>query len=234
MTVSSPPQTAPGIDCPYLPDRTFVRRYFFGDGADADEAAAVQAAGWRRFGTFFFRPDCPGCRACVPVRLDAAALQLSASQRRVWRRNQDVEFSVQPLADRDDYFDLYRRHSRDRFGKTSDRDEFRDAFTHAAVPSFVTEYRIGGELAGLGFCDRGADGLSSVYFCFDSRWAERSLGIYSVLRECAWAAGQGLRWYYLGYWVQGNATMAYKGRFAPRQVLDWDSGLWSPLAVSIV
>jgi arginine-tRNA-protein transferase len=67
-----------------------------------------------------------------------------------------------------------------------------------------------------------------VYFVYADRFADRSLGIYSVLRECELAQERGKSWYYLGYWVQGNATMAYKGRFQPRQTLDWETGNWTP------
>jgi len=226
MRIDGPPREAPAVECPYLPNRTFVQRYFFGFEANAVETAALLAAGWRRFGSFFFRPDCPGCRACLPVRLDAGALTPTASQRRVWKRNEDVEFSMAPLEYRDEYYELYRQHSLSRFDKQSDPDDFRQTFFEASVPAFLTEYRVDGRLAGLGFCDEGTDALSSVYFVFGDDFADRSLGTFSVLRECALAVDRGRRWYYLGYWVQGNATMAYKGRFLPRQVMDWDTTSW--------
>jgi len=227
VRIDGPPRLAPPVECPYLPNREFVQRYFFGDEAGPGETSSLLGAGWRRFGSFFFRPECAGCQACVPVRL-AVPLTLTDSQKRVWRKNEDVEFSVAELAPRDEYYELYRQHSRTRFGKDTTSDDFRGTFFERAVPAFVTEYRVDGQLAGLGFCDQGADALSSVYFVFGDEFAPRSLGVYSVLRECALAAERGLKWYYLGYWVQGNATMAYKGRFFPRQVMDWNTGEWSP------
>lgn len=227
MRVDGPPRDAAPVECPYLPDRRFVQRHFFGIETDSEETAGLQAAGWRRFGAFFFRPHCPGCRACQPVRIDAPALVLSPSQRKVWHKNSDVVMTVAPLEYRPEYYEVYEDHSRVRFGKDPDPEDFRETFFQPSVPAFVTEYRIGGRLAGLGFCDEGADGLSSVYFVFHSDFADRSLGTYSVLRECALAADRGRRWYYLGYWVDGNATMAYKGRFQPRQVMDWETGEWS-------
>jgi arginine-tRNA-protein transferase len=204
----------------------FVQRYFFGDEADTDELSALLAGGWRRFGSFFFRPECPGCQACIPVRL-ALPLTLTESQRRVWRKNDDVELVVANLEFQQEYYELYRDHSRSRFGRETSIDDFRQSFFEKAAPAFVTEYRVDGRLAGLGFCDQGDDALSSVYFVFGDDFAHRSLGIYSILRECALAAERGLKWYYLGYWVQGNATMAYKGKFFPRQLMDWQTGYWT-------
>jgi leucyl-tRNA---protein transferase len=232
MMVDGPPREAPPVECPYLPGKTFVQRYFFGRDADSEETSSLLAAGWRRFGIFFFRPNCPGCSACLPVRLAAGNLEPTASQRRVWRRNSDVEFAVVPLEYHDEYYELYKDHSLHRFQKQTDPEDFREGFFEKAVPAFLTEYRIGGKLAALGFCDEGEDSLSSVYFLFANEFAGRSLGIYSVLRECALAAERGKRWYYLGYWVQGNATMAYKGRFEPRQVMDWTTGAWAPVVQS--
>jgi len=226
VRIDGPPRDAEPADCPYLPDRKFTQNYFFGTDADPGETAALQAGGWRRFGAFFFRPHCEGCRACRPVRLDAAGIVPTASQMTVMRKNADVEFRVAPLEFRDEYYEVYRDHSETRFGKHTDPDEFQESFFHPAVPAFVTEYRVGGTLAGLGFCDEGADGLSSVYFVFRSEFEKRSLGTFSVLRECAYAAARKKRWYYLGYWVEGNATMAYKGRFFPRQVMEWETGIW--------
>jgi len=226
MRVDGPPRDAPPVECPYLPDRSFVQSYFFGLGADSVETSALLATGWRHFGAFFFRPNCHGCTACWPVRIAAATLEPTPSQRRVWRRNQDVDFRVVSLEYKDEYYELYKNHSLHRFEKETDPDDFRQGFFEAAVPSFLTEYRIDGQLAGLGFCDEGTDSLSSVYFVFADEFADRSLGIYSILRECALAAERHKSWYYLGYWVQGNATMAYKGRFGPEQVMDWTTGEW--------
>lgn len=226
MRFDGPPRDAPPVECPYLPDQTFVQSYFFGVEADPDETATLQARGWRRFGEFFFRPHCPGCTACWPLRIEAAHLKPTASQRRVWARNADVALTVAPLEYSEEYYRLYENHSRVRFHKETDREDFQRTFFSPSVPAFVTEYRIGGTLAGLGFCDEGEDALSSVYFVFHEDFADRSLGTYSVLRECALAAERGRRWYYLGYWVQGNPTMAYKGRFLPRQVMDWETGRW--------
>ncbi len=226
MRVDGEPRDAPPVACPYLPDKTFIQNYFFGLEADPPETSALLAAGWRHFGAFFFRPNCPGCRACWPVRLAASTLEFTPSQRRVWRRNEDVDFQAVPLEYKDEYFELYQDHSLHRFGKETDSEEFRQGFFEPAVPTFLTEYRIEGELAALGFCDEAEDSLSSVYFVFGDKYADRSLGIYSILRECALAAELKKEWYYLGYWVQGNATMAYKGRFGPKQVRNWSTGEW--------
>jgi len=227
VRLDGPPRDAEPVACPYLPDRQFVQRYFFGTDGTLDDAENILSAGWRRFGQFFFRPHCVDCQACRPVRVDASRIQLSASQKRIWRKNDDVRFEVVDLRPKDEYFELYAHHSLTRFGQEAHREDFERTFFLKSIPSFLTEYRVNGRLAGLGFCDEAHDGLSSVYFVFHEDFGSRSLGIYSLLREARLAVERGRRWYYLGYWVQGNATMAYKGRFFPRQILDWKTGQWS-------
>lgn len=230
MRIDGPPRNATPVACPYLEDRQFVQEYFFGDQVNGPEFGSLLDGGWRHFGAFFFRPHCGDCRACEPLRIDVAALSPSASQTRIVRKNADVEFSVVPLEYKPEYYEVYEEHSRLRFGKDSDEEDFQYTFFTPAVPSFVTEYRVGGELAALGFCDQSSEGISSVYFVFREKFASRSLGIYSVLRECELARERDLKWYYLGYYVRGNATMAYKGKFLPRQILDWSTGEWRQTA----
>ena len=73
--------------------------------------------------------------------------------------------------------------------------------------------------------------LSSVYFYYDPDSSRRGLGTFGVLYEIETAAGLGIPYYYLGYWVAGCRTMQYKSDFRPAEVLDPD-GAWRPLTCS--
>src|SRR3546814_10796778 len=53
----------------------------------------------------------------------------------------------------------------------------------------------------------------------------RSLGTYIILDHVQRAAGAGLPYVYLGYWIEGSARMAYKARFRPLERLGPDG--WS-------
>lgn len=226
MRIDGSPRKAPPVDCPYLGGQTFVQEYFFGNELDEEEMGFLLSHAWRRFGSFFFRPRCPGCQACLPLRIPVKTLVLSESQRRVIKKNRDTDIAVRPLEFREEHFDIYQNHSRNRFHKEADLTDFRQTFYTPSAPAFVTEYRVKGRLAAVGYCDRGHDGLSSVYFVFHEDFKSLSLGIYSILRECRLAKELGLDYYYLGYWVQGNDIMRYKGQFAPHQIRDWESGQW--------
>jgi arginyl-tRNA--protein-N-Asp/Glu arginylyltransferase len=68
-------------------------------------------------------------------------------------------------------------------------------------------------------------GLSAIYFVYDPDERQRSLGIWNVLCTIAEARRRGLPYVYLGYYVEGCQSMAYKMRFAPNQ-LRHEDGTW--------
>ncbi len=226
MKLLSEPRRAAPVECPYLPDRQFVQDYFFATNLNEAEFGVLLESGWRRFGSFFFRPACPGCCRCIPIRISAADLKHSRSQRRVLSRCRDVVMKAVALNPSDEAWEVYRCHSQRQFNKETSRDEFEKTFFEAAVPALQTEYRLSGRLVGLGFLDIGDNGFSSVYFSFHPDAASLSLGTLSVLLESDLARFNRKDWYYLGYWVPGCASMGYKARFGPHQLLDWETGEW--------
>lgn len=232
MQLFQPPTFGEPSPCPYLPDRVFRPEYFLAAGLSAVELAPLLAAGWRKFGPYFFRPACPDCRQCIPLRVAVPRFRPSAGQRRVLRRNLDLEVQVGPLACSEEGLALYQAHSRARFGQDQDREGFVGAFYRPSCPGLQLELRLEKHLVGLGILDWADDGLSSVYFCFDPRHARRNLGTFVALQEIALAARLGLPWYYLGYFVPGSLRMAYKDYFRPRQHFDWLSRCWQEVGVS--
>lgn len=195
-----------------------------GTGLDEHQFRQLLNERWRRFGAVFFRPVCPECRKCVPIRIPVAQFRPGKSQRRVERKNSQTRVLFSELNYRDELYDVYRKHSRLRFDQESDREEFIRNFYTPAVYSFQSEFFIGDKLIGFGFLDRAADGLSSVYFCFDPDYQAHSPGTFSVLAEIKQCAAMGLDYYYLGYYIAECSRMAYKGRFRPYELLS--DGVW--------
>jgi arginine-tRNA-protein transferase len=195
-------------------------------GVTADELDGLFAAGWRKFGVCFFRPACPACRQCIPLRIPVAAFRPGKSQRRTRRRCAKVVCDWGGLMYRDELFSLYARHASRRFGAEASFDQFWHSFYEVHSPALQTEYRIDGKLAGAGFLDCSTRALSSVYFMFEPVFSRYRLGIYSIIREIDLAARLGREFYYLGYWIAGNSHMAYKAEFFDHERLDWTSGRW--------
>jgi arginine-tRNA-protein transferase len=137
-----------------------------------------------------------------------------------------VEVRFNALEYRDEIFEIYRDHSINRFGKESDPDEFIAAFYTPSCPAMQSEYYLNGELVAVGFIDISSRALSSVYFAYKTSCEHLRLGTYSVLREVEYAASLGLAYYYLGYYIEENRRMEYKGHFHPHEKYDWSSSRW--------
>jgi arginine-tRNA-protein transferase len=195
---------------------------------------AAQARGWRRSGRVLYRNACPGgCRACVPIRIDALSFKPSRSQRRTMSRNAYTLMRTAPLEFSEERYRLYRRYLEARHQRKAAEDEadlkaYMESMIDSPLPGLICDYFVSTEgretLAGTGYLDVLPDGLSSVYFAFDPAFASLSLGVYSILREIELVRELGKRWYYLGFWVEGYRKMAYKAAFRPHQLAS--DGIW--------
>lgn len=216
--------------CPYLegqtarmPLRQMMQRL---TPADFD---GLLAQGDRRSGPFLYRPSCPACSACEPLRLPVAELELSRSQRRVWKKNQDLTVEVATASFSAEKLALYNRHKQERGLARSetlmDQRGYSSWFLRSCTRTLELRYRLEGRLIGVSILDVGARDMSSVYFYFDPDVSERSLGTYSVLFEARWLEQQGGRYYYLGLWARGSRHIEYKSRFYPHERLV--GGAWA-------
>jgi len=226
MTIIQPPSLGESHPCPYLPGRTARLARFYATGLSARELDGLLAQGWRKFGLYYFRPACRTCAACIPVRVRVNDFRPGASQRKILRRNRDVEVRFGDLRCTDEIFAIYRDHSWNRFRKKAARADFEAGFFSPSCPSLQSEYYLGEKLIAVGFLDAGVRGLSSVYFVFRTQYSRRGLGILSIMCEIEYARSRGLPYYYLGYCVAENRSLNYKARFHPQERFDWDAKEW--------
>jgi arginine-tRNA-protein transferase len=191
---------------------------------------ALGKIGFRRSQGVAYRPSCLDCTACVSVRVVAGEFTPNASQRKILRRNADLEVSACRPWSTEEQFALLRRYLEHRHpvGGMSGRDEidFADMVEQSPVDSYVIEYREPskngrlGKLVGACITDRQDDGLSMIYSFFDPDHVERQgLGTYIIMDHIVRAGEAGLPFVYLGYWIEGSRKMEYKARFRPLERL---------------
>ena len=108
------------------------------------------------------------------------------------------------------------------------REGFEEYLYRSPLESIEIEYRSQGRLLGVGIADVEPRALSAVYCFFDPRESARSLGVFNVLTLIGECARRGLLWCYLGYYVAGARTMAYKAGYRPCELLKEDGG-WERL-----
>ena len=211
--------------CPYIEglDATFETLVMV-EVTPAD-VSSLLTRGWRRFGPSYFRPVCATCEACDSLRVPLAGFVPSTSQRRIIRKNADVDIAVgHPTVD-DERLSVYRAWHENREGSRGWSPDSLDAegyamhfaFDHPAAREFT--FRLDGHLVGVGLSDETPDAVSAAYFYFNPAYASRSLGTFNVLTQAAWARARGRAHLYLGYRVESCASLRYKGAFVPNEKL---------------
>jgi len=179
--------------------------------------------GFRRSGTFTYRPRCDSCRACVPARIEISAFAPNRSQRRTWKKYLHLDVSLHGLEDKAEYFDLYQRYQAARHregGMDNDSHEQYSKFLlQSHVESMLVEFREAGKLRMVSIIDVLDDGLSSVYTFYDPDLAQASFGTYNVLWQIELCRKLQLPFLYLGYWIRESRKMSYKSNFRPLQGL---------------
>ena len=198
---------------------------------DAVYSKLVQQ-GFRRSGTFTYRPYCDQCRACQPLRCDALHFQPDRAQRRAKKRHGNLVVQDLPLHWNAEHYELYRRYQACRHpGAGMDEDDqsqYAQFLLASHVTSRLLEFREpDGTLKIVAVIDVLQDGLSAVYTFFDPD-DSGSLGTYAVLWQLDYCRQQSLPWLYLGYWIEESRKMTYKTRFRPYQLLI--KGRWEWLA----
>jgi len=212
--------------CPYLADRDWSSVSLHVQQVAPRQLQGLLESGFRRSGAEFYRPACRGCQECVPIRLSVEAFHPHKTQRRVWRRNQDLQVRQAPVRITPARLDLYRRFLAARFDRVdSPGIEEMEAFLGDRFGSTVAlDYHLDGRLVAFGVLDVTPEAASSVYFVHDPELASRRLGTFSVMREVEWCRLTGRSHLYLGLWVRECPAMTYKAWFHPHELRV--SGSW--------
>lgn len=216
----------------FLPDDfSFVNEEFYARKVSPEQLDALLAQGWRHFGTHFFRYNLAFyagkiCRV-LPLRVRLADFSFSKSQRRVLRKNQDLQAVVRPIEITEEKEILFERHKQ-RFKSGVPR-SIRDflSLDAANTPCKALEFCVydNKTLLAASFLDVGQSAVSSIYAMFAPEESERSLGIFTMLLEIDFALKDGKSFYYQGYAYRENSFYDYKKRFRVLEKFDWN-GNW--------
>lgn len=213
------------LPCPYLASLQ-ERKLLTELGGDGPAATYDLLArhGFRRSHNYAYRPFCPGCSACLPVRVQVADFRPTRSMRRVLSRNRGLRAEVLPPVATDEQFGVFSRYVRSRHGdgemSEMDHAQYRAMLEDTTVRTALVEFRDErGQLVAALMSDRLADGLSAVYSFFEPDRSPTSPGTWMVLWAIAKAHALGLPYMYLGYFIHGCRKMDYKVRFGPLQAM---------------
>ncbi len=224
--------TAP-LPCPYIPGRLERKIVTELDGPDAELLhEALSRAGFRRSHSIAYTPACPGCNACIPVRIVVEGFSPDRTMRKIRKLNADLTPTpAAPRATTEQYrlFSGYQeqRHSGGDMALMGFYD-YRSMVEDSPINTYLVEFRhpsLG--LSAVCLVDRMSDGLSAVYSFFSPELRDRSLGTFIVTWLVEEARKQNLPYVYLGYWIAESRKMSYKARFKPLEAFGPEG--WRPL-----
>ena len=205
--------------------------------------SALLERGFIRDGRRFYQPQCGECQKCTPIRMKAAWFKPSKSQRTVYRKNSDVEVII--VTDKEKFVtkekvrmlaDYYNHHNPDDVMPDEEAESALKSLSLSYSAAFQMEFRVNGKLMGVSELDitkddKGNDyALVSKYFFYDlSEYTlKRSIGVFSVLKEIEYCKANGIKYYYLGLFIDDCRKMNYKINYKPYELLVRNA--WVPLA----
>ncbi|MBK1683737.1 arginyltransferase [Rhodoferax fermentans] len=205
------------------------------EAIDAAKYDVLIQAGFRRSGSFVYRPQCDNCKACLSIRLPVSDFKPNRSQKRAWAKHQTLTCTVMKPTFLPDHYALYKRYQKSRHPgggmDIDDEAQYTDFLVRSNVRSWMVEFRetVPGqsatELKMVSIIDQLKDGLSAVY-TFYSPEPGQNYGTFNVLWQIQQARSLGLNYLYLGYWIEGCQKMNYKSCFKPYELMQ--NGLWLP------
>jgi arginyl-tRNA--protein-N-Asp/Glu arginylyltransferase len=224
--------TAP-LPCPYLSDRLERKIVTELTGPQSESLHEVLAkGGFRRSHSIAYAPACPGCKACVPVRVNVEQFEMKRSLTRTWKRNRDITAHVVPARATAEQFELFNEYQRSRHSASDMANmgfyEYSAMVEDSPIDTYLIEFRNpASDLVAVCLTDQTDDGLSAVYSFFSSDYTGDGLGNFVILWLIEYARAQNLPYVYLGYWIEESPKMAYKVRFRPLEALGPQG--WGPI-----
>lgn len=185
------------------------------------------ALGFRRSSDQIYRPHCPNCDACKPIRLEVAAFKPSRSQKRVLSKSKQFRLEVSQHS-KDIYYTLYEKYillrHQDGAMFPPSTEQYESFLTCSWLTINYLELWQEDTLIAVAVTDTLSDSLSAIYTFFDPDYEAFSLGTMMILNQIEFAKQQNKRFLYLGYQIDACQKMNYKTKFGPYQKLN--NNIW--------
>jgi arginine-tRNA-protein transferase len=213
-------------ECPYgLP---YIARFYQAMFGPLTERAMelFLAAGYRRNGNCLYAMRCHECRGCIPIRLRPKLFQPNRNQKRIVKKNSDIEVRFDRVDMDRENLDLCGRFLEARYPQEYNSADgyYGGFFCNSIVDSMRVEFRLKGRLVGGSIIDLGQSWMNAVYFYFDPAESARSLGTFNILTLINLCLEFGVEYLYLGYYIPNVRAMSYKEKFRPHEL--FENGLW--------
>lgn len=218
--------------CSYLSNERMRMQYKFIENVTMALNQDLVERGWRRFGRYYSRPQCPQCQSCLNLRIDIQNYHFSRSAKRVFKKAEGLRYVIQAptlSSEHIELYDKYHKHMEQKRGwkyYALKPQSYHELYV-AGAENFGKEilYFFNDRLIGVDLVDFLDNGISSIYFYYDPAFEHLSLGRLSIYEQILLAKEYGLEWIYLGYYVKECQSLAYKARYTPYQILQGNPSL---------
>ncbi len=212
--------------CPYLDRQTATMEHFAASSLSESDFEGLLAAGYRHFGSYFYRPVCRLCHRCVPIRIPLDRYVPTRSGRRILARGSRFTARLHRPRPTKEAYQLYLSHKR-RFASASVESygDFVASFFHPFPFAYQLSILDGERLVAVSHVDVTKHALSAVYCYYDDSYARESLGSLAIYKEVEIGLERKASFLYLGFYIAENRHMSYKGRYHPSQIL-LEEGRW--------
>lgn len=209
------------FQCGYFQDRKSLFEEYLLEDISEVEFEYLLSHGLRHFGEYYFRPRCHECHDCVPIRLRADEYSMTRSQKRAIQNCSQVEIRLGlPQFSREKFL-LYLDHKK-RFAAlqddVEDEENFRLSFYGKTPFGMEFEYFLDGELIGVALADVTRKTFSAIYTFYATEHTRLSLGTFSIIKQIQFCQSRGIPYFYMGYFIAKNASLAYKANFRPNEI----------------
>ena len=208
--------------CSYLDDKEQSTHYKIIDNCSHKECQDLVERGFRRFGKMYFRPICAECSECQSLKIEVEKFVFSKSARRVLKKAVKFQTIIQTPTLTKAHLSLFEKYHAHM--KTKKGWQHHETTAEHYYQSFVNgHYDFGYEilyfdekkLIGVDLIDILEDGISSIYFYYDTDYARYSLGKLSLYQQIQIAKHKQKKWIYLGYYVKECDSLSYKAEYKP-------------------
>ncbi|MDD5052352.1 MAG: arginyltransferase [Sulfuricurvum sp.] len=208
--------------CSYISGNTQSIHYKVIQECSKEQCEALILRGWRRFGAMYFRPICQECKACESLKIAVNSYHFSKSERRILRKNDHLTTIVRhPTLTRDhlnlfERYHRYKHYTRNWDAPKVDPKNYYSSFVQGHGDfGYEILYFDNNKLIAVDLVDILDEGISSLYCYYDPEYGPQSLGRYTLLEQIALAQRLGLKWVYLGYYVEECQSLSYKASYFP-------------------
>ncbi len=208
-------------DCPYgIPNTAIYHQAQFVN-LPVDILEVFLETGFRRNGNYLYTMKCQGCQSCIPIRLATSTFSPNRNQQRAWRRNHDLRVEIGPLRINSEKLILCEKFLKVRFPDrgSSALEYYAGFFVNSFGFTQDVEFWLDERLLAVSIIDTYHDAINCVYFYFDPDEGGRSLGTYNIIYLVDYARRLGMKYVYLGLYIEEVAAMNYKSKFKPYYLL---------------